>query len=139
MSQVPESDTHKCIRLAIVRLEKGCPKTVKHGRRISIAAVAEEAGVSRALIHKDYPDLLERIRGNANKAIKSQRDSKHASLLKERDKNRRLREQVAQLRSQRNDLASKNASLELENRRLNAILSSENVKPFRMDVLRKLD
>jgi uncharacterized protein YlxW (UPF0749 family) len=80
-----------------------------------------------------------KVRGNANKAIKSQRDSKHASLLEERDKNRRIREQVAQLRSQRSDLASKNASLELENRRLNAILSSENVKPFRIDVLRKHD
>ena len=79
MSTSSESETHKRIRLAIVRLEKGQPKVVEKGRKVSVAAVAEEAGVSRALIHKDYPDMLERIRGNSNKAIQRQRDEKRDS------------------------------------------------------------
>ena len=131
MSKPSESDTHKRIRLAIVRLEKGQPKVVEKGRKVSVAAVAEEAGVSRALIHKDYPDMLERIRGNSNKAIQRQRDEKHEKLKEERFKNRQLREKIVDLTEQRNDLASKNATLELENRRLSAILESKNVRVFR--------
>ncbi|SNC62553.1 hypothetical protein SAMN04487881_0683 [Marinobacter sp. es.048] len=131
MSNSPESETHKRIRLAIVRLENGKPKVVAKGRRVSVAAVAEEAGVSRALIHKDYPDLMERIRGNANKAIQRQRDEKHEKLKEERAKNRQLREKIVALTEQRNELASKNATLELENRRLAAILAAKNVTNFR--------
>lgn len=131
MSKPSESDTHKRIRLAIVRLEKGQPKVVEKGRKVSVAAVAEEAGVSRALIHKDYPDLLERIRGNSNKAIQRQRDEKQEKLKEERFKNRQLREKIVDLTEQRNELASKNATLELENRRLSAILESKNVTVFR--------
>jgi len=131
MSKPSESDTHKRIRLAIVRLEKGQPKVVEKGRKVSVAAVAEEARVSRALIHKDYPDLLERIRGNGSKAIQRQRDEKHEKLKEERFKNRQLREKIVDLTEQRNELASKNATLELENRRLSAILESKNVTVFR--------
>jgi len=131
MSKPSESDTNKRIRLAIVRLEKGQPKVVEKGRKVSVAAVAEEAGVSRALIHKDYPDMLERIRGNSNKAIQRQRDEKHEKLKEERFKNRQLREKIVDLTEQRNELASKNATLELENRRLSAILESKNVRVFR--------
>lgn len=131
MSKPSESETHKRIRLAIVRLEKGQPKVVEKGRKVSVAAVAEEAGVSRALIHKDYPDMLERIRGNSNKAIQRQRDEKHEKLKEERFKNRQLREKIVDLTEQRNELASKNATLELENRRLSAILESKNVRVFR--------
>lgn len=131
MSTSSESETHKRIRLAIVRLEKGQPKVVEKGRKVSVAAVAEEAGVSRALIHKDYPDMLERIRGNSNKAIQRQRDEKHEKLKEERFKNRQLREKIVDLTEQRNELASKNATLELENRRLSAILDSKNVTVFR--------
>ena len=131
MSKPSESETHKRIRLAIVRLEKGQPKVVEKGRKVSVAAVAEEAGVSQALIHKDYPDMLERIRGNSNKAIQRQRDEKHEKLKEERFKNRQLREKIVDLTEQRNELASKNATLELENRRLSAILESKNVTVFR--------
>ena len=139
MSKSSESEMHKRIRLAIVRLEKGQPKIVEMGRKISIASAAEEAGVSRALIHKDYPDLLERIRGNANKAIQEQRDEQRLKLKEERSKNRQLRKDVAELTEQRDDLASKNATLELENRRLAAILESKNVTVFRRKANEKPD
>jgi AcrR family transcriptional regulator len=131
MSKSSESETHKRIRLAIVRLENGKPTVVAKGRKVSVAAVAEEAGVSRALIHKDYPDLMERIRGNSNKTIQRQRDEKHEKLKVERAKNRQLREKIVALTEQRDELASKNATLELENRRLAAILEAKNVTIFR--------
>ncbi|MBF4297107.1 TetR family transcriptional regulator, partial [Vibrio anguillarum] len=63
MSNQKEKATHKMVRLAIIRIEKGRPKVVSDKRKMSVASVAEEAGVSRALIHRDCPDLLERIKG----------------------------------------------------------------------------
>ncbi|MGC8120018.1 TetR family transcriptional regulator [Marinobacter sp. VGCF2001] len=131
MSELSESETHKRIRMAVVRLEKGKPMVVEKGRKVSVAAVAEEAGVSRALIHRDYPDLMERIRGNANKVIQKQRDDKQLRLKQERFKNRQLRQKIVELTEQRNELASKNATLQLENRRLSAILESKSVTMFR--------
>lgn len=136
-SETRREKTHKRIRLAIVRLEQGQPKIVQKSRKISVAAVAEEAGVSRALIHKDYPDLLDRIMENAKKNMKVQRDVKHAVLKKEREKNRQLRQLVVELREQRDVLASKNATLELEIRRLTAIVESKNVTVFRGNMPQK--
>lgn len=79
-------ETHRKIRQAIIRIEKGRPKVVKGNRKMSVASVAEEAGVSRALIHNLYPDLLSRVRGNVNKDIQSQRNEKNEALKKEREK-----------------------------------------------------
>ncbi|MBF4322520.1 TetR family transcriptional regulator, partial [Vibrio anguillarum] len=55
MSNQKEKATHKMVRLAIIRIEKGRPKVVSDKRKMSVASVAEEAGVSRALIHRDCP------------------------------------------------------------------------------------
>ena len=134
MPEIKESTrgkTHDKIRQAIIRLEKNRPKVVKENRKISIEAVAEEAGVSRALIHNEYPDLLDRIRGNVNKSIQTQRDQKNELLKRERSKNSELRQIIAELTESRNELASKNATLALELRRLEAIIGSKNVSVFR--------
>lgn len=56
-------ETYDSVRKAIIRIEKGRPKIVDAKRKMSVAAVAEESEVSRALIHRDMPDLLERIKG----------------------------------------------------------------------------
>ena len=124
-------ETHKKIRQAIIRLEKQRPKVVEKERKISIAAVAEEAGVSRTLIHNQYPDLLTRIRGNIDKGIQAQRDEKNQSLKKEREKNRELREKILQLTFHRNELASINATLVRENEEFKAIIESKNVAVFK--------
>ena len=123
--------THDNIRMAIVRIENGRPKVVEPKRKMSIAAVAEEAGVSRTLIMNQYPDLLERIRGGANKHIQKLRDDKHQELKKERAKNQELRKKLADVIQKYQVLVSKNATLELENRRLTGIIEYENVTLFR--------
>jgi len=38
MSNQKEKATHKAVRLAIVRIEKGRPNTVSHKRKMSVAA-----------------------------------------------------------------------------------------------------
>lgn len=49
-------------RIATNRVRK-----VKPERKLSIAAVAEEAGVSTATIHNRYPEIAEKIRQLLNK------------------------------------------------------------------------
>ncbi|AYM89034.1 MULTISPECIES: hypothetical protein [Gammaproteobacteria] len=128
MSNQKEKATHKAVRLAIVRIEKGRPNTVSHKRKMSVAAVAEEAGVSRALIHRDCPELLERIKGGVNKDIRQQRDAKQTELNKYKDRNRELRSEVAELKAMLAKVQSQNATLIRKNMALsNARADNNNV------------
>lgn len=111
MSNQKEKATHKTVRLAIIRIEKGRPNIVDAGRKMSVAAVAEEAGVSRALIHRDCPDLLERIKGGVNKGIRQQRDAKQHELKEYKERNRELRSEVAELKAMLAKVQSQNATL----------------------------
>lgn len=125
------NDTHNKIRMAIVRMEKGKPKVVSSDRKISIKAVAEEAGVSDSLIHKDHSDLVRRIYRNNDKDYRSERDKKHQELKAERVKSKELRGRVAELESQLRKLTSINARLELELTTLRSVKNSQNVTEFR--------
>ena len=126
-----KTDTHNKIRMAIVRMEKGKPKVVATNRKISIKSVAEEAGVSDSLIHKDHPDLVRRINKNKDKDYRSDRNEKHHALKVEREKNKELRQHIEMLESQLSDLASINLSLELELSTLKSVKNSQNVTEFR--------
>ncbi|WP_229706744.1 HEM-1/HEM-2 family protein [Shewanella inventionis] len=88
------------------------------------AAVAEEAGVSRALIHRDCPDLLERIKGGVNKAIRQQRDAKQIELNEYKERNRELRTEVEELKAMLSKVQSQNATLI----RKNMVLSGVSAK-----------
>lgn len=128
MSSQKEKATHKAVRLAIVRIEKGRPNIVSDKRKMSVAAVAEEAGVSRALIHRDCPDLLERIKGGVNKGIRQQRDAKHTELKEYKERNRELRSEVAELKAMLAKVQSQNATLVRKNMVLsNAYADNSNV------------
>ena len=126
MSNQKEKATHKAVRLATVRIEKGRPNTVSHKRKMSVAAVAEEAGVSRALIHRDCPELLERIKGGVNKDIRQQRDAKQTELNKYKDRNRELRSEVAELKAMLAKVQSQNATLIRKNMALSNVLADNS-------------
>ncbi|MBF4274470.1 TetR family transcriptional regulator [Vibrio anguillarum] len=124
MSNQKEKSTHKAVRLSIIRIEKGRPNVVSDKRKMSVAAVAEEAGVSRALIHRDCPDLLERIKGGVNKGIRQQRDAKQIELNEYKERNRELRTEVAELKAMLSKVQSQNATLI----RKNMVLSGVSAK-----------
>ena len=92
------------MRLAMNRLQK-------RDAKVSIAAVAKEAGVTPALIHNRYPDFAEEVRKVVGKTTRAQRDQKHELLIAEREKNQQLREQVAELMMDLRNLASENEAL----------------------------
>ena len=79
--------------------------------KLSISAVAKMAGVTPALIHNTYPDLAEKIRGLVGKATRTQRDAKHSALVREREINRTLRQELVETRATIAKLASVNQTL----------------------------
>lgn len=115
----------KDLRLAMLRIERGRSRTGE--AKMSISAVAREAGVTTALIHNHYPAVAEEIRQAQGKDSRAQRDAKHESLKGERQKNRDLRLELEALRSDIARLASINEVLLAENATLNARLASGKV------------
>jgi len=113
------------LRLAILRIERGRSRT--KAAKISIAAVAREAGVSPALIHNHYPAIADAIRQAQGRSSRQQRDTKHEQLTAEREKTRTLRRDVEQLRADIDRLASINEVLLAENAVLRAKLADRRV------------
>lgn len=97
------------LRIAILRIEKGQSAAEA---RLSISAVAREAGVSPSLIHNSYPDIAELIRSK-NGIGRRQREKAQQDLTDLRDRNRLLREEVRDLRKKIAQLASLNEMLEI--------------------------
>lgn len=95
------------LQLAMHRLQK-------RQEKVTIAAVAREANVTPALIHNRYPDFAEEVRKVNGKATREQRDAKHTLLVTEREKNRRLREDLSKFLVELQDLASINEGLRQE-------------------------
>jgi AcrR family transcriptional regulator len=118
--------TRKNLEMALYRLQKGRGKIVKGGR-LTVAAVAKEAGVSTATIHNRHPEIAEQIRALQGKESRRQRDRKHAELQRVREANRALRAELAELKADLEKLASINETLALENRVLRAERDDENV------------
>lgn len=119
--------TEKELRNALIRLKHGRPKVVDKKRKISISALAEEAGVSDSTIHNRYPEIASEVREIIGKEHKSQRDDKNEKLKSEKSKNKELREYVQQLESDVRKLTSINATLSNENAQLKAEMASGKV------------
>lgn len=113
------------LRLAIARIEKGRSKT--NEIKLTIAAVAREAGVSTALIHNCHPDIAELIRQSHGRSSRAQRDAKQLELKAEREKARELRLEIAFLKSKVASLASINEVLLDENKTLKSRLSNPKI------------
>jgi AcrR family transcriptional regulator len=116
------TDTKKEIELAISRIQHGRPIRILKTRRISIAAVAEEAGVSNATIHNRYPDLAEKIRAMANQDYPSRLKEKTGTLKKCEERLLTLRQEVQQLKADLSKSQSLNLMLYKENQVLKARL-----------------
>ncbi|TAJ55723.1 MAG: hypothetical protein EPN60_09085 [Nevskiaceae bacterium] len=106
--------TRSEINAAITRIKAGRPRRVQPGRKLSVASVAEEAGISRALIHNSHPDLAEKIRADGGTSVRTQRDAKTEEAKEARAKNRVLRQELSEQRELNRALVSRMATLTLE-------------------------
>ncbi|NWD56998.1 TetR family transcriptional regulator [Pseudomonas veronii] len=114
----PAEDREKDLRLALYRIQKG--RSHSGETKITIAAVAREAGVSTALIHNYYPKIAETIREAQGRSSRTMRDVKHHDLIAERKKSATCRHEKGELRAKIANLASLNEMLLEENRLLKA-------------------
>lgn len=121
----PAEDREKDLRLAIYRIQKGRAHTGE--TKVTIAAVAREAGVSTALIHNYYPATAEAIREIQGRSSRAIRDDKHQDLIAERQKSADYRQEIEALRAKLASIASINEVLLDENRVLTVMLKDRNV------------
>lgn len=78
--------TREELQLAMLRVRN-------KGVKLSISAVAAEAGVTPGLIHNTYPDIAEEIRAQVGRKTRQQRDEKAAELVEAKKRMRELREE----------------------------------------------
>ena len=121
----PSDARERDLQLALARIQRGRAHTGE--TKVTIAAVAREAGVSTALIHNHYPIIAEAIRDAQGRSSRAQRDVKHQDLRAEREKNRALRQEIEELRAKVASLASINEVWIAENRVLKAKQSDSKV------------
>ncbi|WP_165671474.1 TetR family transcriptional regulator [Metapseudomonas otitidis] len=121
----PAADREKDLKLALYRIQKGRARTGE--TKVTIAAVAREAGVSTALIHNHYPSVAEAIREAQGRSSRAMRDVKQQDLIAERKKSAAYRQEITELRAKIANLASINEVLLDENRVLKAKINDRNV------------
>lgn len=114
-TKAPKSDTEKSLELAIKRIQEGVPKIVPVGRKLSIAAVAKEAGVSNATIHNRYPDVAVKIRKLVSGGYVEQLEAKRSSLKECQNKLSQARKDIEQLKADLSRSQSINLRLLKEN------------------------
>lgn len=115
----------KDLRLALYRIQKGRAHTGE--TKVTIAAVAREAGISTALIHNHYPKIAEAVRDAQGRSSRAARDIKHQDLTVERKKSAEHRQEIQELRAKVAALASINEVLLDEIRVLKAKASKSKV------------
>ncbi len=118
-------DRETDLKLALYRIQKGRARTGE--TKVTIAAVAREAGVSTALIHNHYPQIAEAIREAQGRSSRAMRDVKQQDLIAERKKSAAHRQEIEELRAKVAKLASVNEVLLDENRVLKAKISDRKV------------
>lgn len=121
----PAEDREKDLRLALYRIQKGRAHTGE--TKVTISAVAREAGVSTALIHNHYQRIAEEIREAHGRSSRAMRDVKHQGLIAEREKSAAYRQEIEELRAKVANLASVNEALLDENRMLKAKMNDRKV------------
>lgn len=121
MATEQKSPTKRRLELALRRLQHGRMRS-NHDGRISIAAVAREAGVSNATIHNRYPEIAERVRAlhartskDVTKAIPDTAEVLHKKL-------QQARKEIDQLKNDLVRSQSINLRLMRENEMLRARL-----------------
>lgn len=95
------------LALAVLRIKK-------QGGKLTITAVALEAGLTPALIHNSYPDMAEAIRSQAGKSARQKADVAATRLI---DNRKRIKELMAELNKALlniRQLTSKNETLRQE-------------------------
>jgi TolA-binding protein len=108
--------TRKELELALKRITHKRTKNIAPERKLSVAAVAKEAGVSSALIFNSHKDFAEHIRQLTNRP--DSLDRRDEKLTKANSQIMQLQERIDLLESDLKKIAIQNLMLSEENKRL---------------------
>ncbi|WP_374366039.1 TetR family transcriptional regulator [Piscinibacter sp.] len=109
--------TREQLQLAMLRVKN-------KGLKLSISAVAAEAGVSAGLIHNTYPDIAEEIRALVGRKTRQQRDDIAKELADAKKRMRELREELDTALKDLAKIASINETLRAELATIRATVAS---------------
>lgn len=121
MAAEQKSTTRRRLELALRRLQHGTMQSSSDDR-ISIAAVAREAGVSNATIHNRYPDIAERVRALHVKASRFRTKAMPDTMDILHSKLREAHKEIDQLKTDLVNSQSINLRLTRENELLHSRL-----------------
>jgi AcrR family transcriptional regulator len=113
-SQKPTKTRHRSRDKTLEELQFAMLRVKNKGKKLTISAVAKEAGVTPGLIHNTYPDIAEAIRAQVGKGTRQQRDDKMAELSKARERIKELRSELDAALHDIQRLASINETLRQE-------------------------
>lgn len=113
-------DTRSELQLAALRVKE-------KGQRLTISAVAREAGVTPSLIHNTYPDIAESLRAQMGRDVRQRHDAVAASLAASRQRAKSLRRELEAALADVARLASMNESLRQEVATLRAVVGANVV------------
>ena len=119
----------KELKLAIAKIKSGRSSE----KKLSIASVAREAGVSTSLIHNYHSVIAKSIRTASGKSDAEQLKSRAETLAKEKQKNKELRSEMKKLTQNIAKLASINENLLAEIRSLQTKRGGSNVVRLEAD------
>lgn len=105
----------KDLQLAALRSKRDGTKV-----RIPIAKVARAVGCSNALIHNKYPEVAEKIRTANGESTEDRKKNQTEKNEKYKIRNKELNSEVTELKALLKATVSKNSTLILENKRLQA-------------------
>lgn len=99
---------------ALERIKSSNPIHISKTKKLSFSAVEDEALVSRSL-SRHYPNVFEKIKKEielvkANKIV-SLNSENPGSAISLKDENKFLKEQIKQLKKEKNDLITANVAL----------------------------
>jgi AcrR family transcriptional regulator len=106
-------------------LERAIFHVRNSGNKMSISAVAREAGVNPSLLHNTYPDIAENIRAQMGRAVRVKRDQNGENLRKARETIKGLRRQLRETEIDIAKIASLNLSLEHEAATLREVVAGK--------------
>lgn len=104
-------ETRQGLELALARLRNGNPRCVKRGAPITVASVAEEAGVDRSTLYRYHEPILTEIRKLNDATPKKQLQEKRGELTGALAKVREYRVAIEEARAEITAWARQNYTL----------------------------
>lgn len=95
-----QRQTRKNLELALARLRNGNPRRVKKGTLITVASVAEEAGIERSTLYRYHEPVLTEIRKLNSTVPQKQLHVKRGELAEAIAKLREYRDALEQARAE---------------------------------------